>query len=66
MIRKALVNTLYQTASAMCIAADWLSDESDQIWRERMWRQWDALRRRGFEEVVKDGYADEAGELEED
>lgn len=57
-IRDAIVDGLYGWANALCLAADWVSREDDRVWRERAWRQWDALRPRSFETVVRDGYGE--------
>jgi hypothetical protein len=37
MIRKFIVNRLYDLADLICLAADRFSPEDDSVWRERMW-----------------------------
>lgn len=37
MIRKFIVNRIYDLASALCNLADALAGAEDEIWRERMW-----------------------------
>ena len=41
--RKLFVNVLYDVASALCNAADKLTPANDEIWRDRRWKQWDAM-----------------------
>lgn len=44
MIRGAVVNGLYWAANLLCLLADSLSREDDQIWRTRAWKEWDGAR----------------------
>ena len=39
-LRKAVVGILYEIASAACQLADSLSPSTDEIWRERRWREY--------------------------
>jgi len=50
-IRKLAVNLLYDVANAICVVADWLSPSTDEIWRGRAWKQWDAERAATPEEL---------------
>lgn len=40
-MRKFIFNKLYDLANAICLLADRLSPENDEIWRERMWQSHD-------------------------
>jgi hypothetical protein len=44
MIRKLVVNMLYDWAALITHVADTLCPMNDEIWRERVWRQWDCQR----------------------
>lgn len=44
MIRKLIVNTLYDFAKLITYAADALAPSCDNIWRERAWQRWDSQR----------------------
>lgn len=44
MIRKLIVNALYEYAKAVSYLADRLSPPCDNIWRSRQWKQWNGQR----------------------
>ena len=39
MLRKAVVRVLYATGEACFLVADQLSPATDQVWRDRRWKQ---------------------------
>jgi hypothetical protein len=44
MIRKFIVNRLYDCANILCRVADLPSPTADEIWRSRIWQQWNSQR----------------------
>lgn len=44
MIRKLVVNGLYEVAKLITYAADALAPPCDNIWRSRQWKQWHGQR----------------------
>lgn len=44
MIRKLVVNGLYDLAKLITYAADALAPPCDNIWRSRQWRMWNSAR----------------------
>jgi hypothetical protein len=48
-VRKLIVNLLYDWAGAFCHVADALSPSSDDIWRDRRWREWRTDKGKAFD-----------------
>lgn len=44
MLRRLIVSGLYDWAKFLTYLGDWLSPNTDQIWRDRRWQDWDAQR----------------------